>query len=829
MRCDIGPVRPALNFGLRFQTGYKIDIPLNQFWGTGHKLNILVRVTPDGREPTYLSNIETLPDVPVTKVDGEILGKFVVGEGSFGVDALVEDDSQRVCRGKWRLQAKLSGSERELIATTRPGSVEEFSPVARRGPKTSPRIGRLTVMIDAAPLAPSRSALQPDDIQLLMGSFTALLEQLPAQSVRLAVFNLDQKSVLFRKEPFAETDIEELATTLGGIQLARVDYSALQKRETPVSTLIDLMHEEAQNPSMANVVIVMGPQTRNHESIPSGALLEDQKRIPPMYYLRFVPSQPLLAIAGRSGPIVNDITQAGCGDSPFPNQGRPAVRPSPSDMRQSPSDIKDSVQQLLDRIKGETITVRTPHDFADAIHRITTQIGESAQLSAGVPRPSVPETYPDTQVPATTDKTPQPQPDSLDADPTEVLMHVRDQVLEHGKWIPNHTCVETIQRDRYEPVVGRSAKSCDTLMARRKQPNFSTQLRRDTTDRLRLDVALADGGEIYSWAGANKFDERDLDEWIPDGAIGTGPFAAMLLSIFEDRRSKFVFDGETTVGDRQLMEYSFSVPQDESHYRVKAGKDWIITGYTGTLLVDPRTAELVRFNVRTEELPPSTGTCETDTSLEYGMVALGGNDYLLPAKTVQTFVGRDGAEDENRIAFASCREYRVASTLTFGEGPSAVRTSRGEASEISGFPPGLPVTIELTTPIQADVAAAGDRIEGRLSEPIHAPGQQATLAPQGARVAGRLMRVEKHHSHPAELTVALRWETLEINAVETPLQLIPDRRAANPSTVGMGGLIRRGMTIELPLPTESRYGVYHFPGSQVTVESGFQTVWLTQR
>jgi len=109
---------------------------------------------------------------------------------------------------------------------------------------------------------------------LLVGSFTAMLEQLPAQSVRLAVFNLDQKSVLFRKEPFAETDIEELATTLGGIQLARVDYSALQKRETPISTLIDLMHEEAQNPSVSNVVIVMGPQTRNHEPIPPGRYLK---------------------------------------------------------------------------------------------------------------------------------------------------------------------------------------------------------------------------------------------------------------------------------------------------------------------------------------------------------------------------------------------------------------------------------------------------------------------------------------------------------------------------------------------------------------------------
>jgi len=164
MRCSIGPVHPALNFGLRFQTGYKIDIPLNQFRGTGHKLNVLVRVTPDGREPAYLSNIGTLPDVPVTKVDGEIFGRFVVGEGTFGVEALVEDDLQRICRGKWRIETKLSGNERELISTIQPANVEEFSAVARRAPKTSPKIGRLTIMIDAAPLAPSRSALQPDDI-----------------------------------------------------------------------------------------------------------------------------------------------------------------------------------------------------------------------------------------------------------------------------------------------------------------------------------------------------------------------------------------------------------------------------------------------------------------------------------------------------------------------------------------------------------------------------------------------------------------------------------------------------------------------------------------
>src|ERR1035438_1243285 len=120
-------------------------------------------------------------------------------------------------------------------------------------------------------------------------------------------------------------------------------------------------------------------------------------------------------------------------------------------------------------------------------------------------------------------------------DPVEVLMRLRDQVVERGERIPNHTCVEAIERDRYEPVTGRAPKSCDTLLARRKQADFQKRLKLSSTDWLRLDVAYAGGSEIYSWAGARKFEEGELEDLVPEGATGTGPFATMLLAIFEPR------------------------------------------------------------------------------------------------------------------------------------------------------------------------------------------------------------------------------------------------------------------------------------------------------
>jgi len=432
--------------------------------------------------------------------------------------------------------------------------------------------------------------------------------------------------------------------------------------------------------------------------------------------------------------------------------------------------------------------------------------------------PMMPAQSPPLQQPALAQET------ASEEDPTDVLMRLRDQVLAHGRMIPNHTCVETIQRDRYEPNAGRAMKACDTLLAKRKQTPYFMMLRLERTDRLRLDVALSYEGEMYSWPGAGRFEEGDIIALVPDGAVGTGAFASLVLGVFEGRNSRYEFEGDVTREGRRLMEYSFSVTQEESHYRIKAQSEWVTIGYTGTLLVDPRTAELVQMDVRTAELPPESNLCEVDTTMEYGMVALGGGGYLLPKTTRQRFIGRDGGEAENTITFASCREFKSESTLAFGEGQTADRVAPNAAAAALKLPPRVPVTVELTTSIRGDQAAAGDRIEGRLVTAIRDSQKQAALAPEGALVVGRLMRVETLVS-PLDLTIALRWETLEVNGMKIPLSLVPNRRIGNPQMERHGALRQRGLEIKLPLPGEGRYGVYHFPGGRV--ESGLRTEWLT--
>lgn len=142
------------------------------------------------------------------------------------------------------------------------------------------------------------------------------------------------------------------------------------------------------------------------------------------------------------------------------------------------------------------------------------------------------------------------------------------------------------------------------------------------------------------------------------------------------------------------------------------------------------------------------------------------------------------------------------------------------------FPASLPVSIDLAATIRTDEAAAGDRIEGRLAQPVRDAALQI-LAPAGTRVQGRLMRVEVRHTGCADVTVALRWETIEIDGAARPLLLVPGSQSRSWKQAALGALRSRGMEIELPRQGEESYGVFHFSGEHAVVPSGFRSEWYT--
>src|SRR5262245_58836261 len=98
LRCRLDEIVPELDFGLQFRTGFLVDLPMSQFEGWGHTLNYYVQVTPENSTPFYLQSTGDVPKLPEASIDGQIRGTFVVGEGNYDVDVVIEDDLHRICR-----------------------------------------------------------------------------------------------------------------------------------------------------------------------------------------------------------------------------------------------------------------------------------------------------------------------------------------------------------------------------------------------------------------------------------------------------------------------------------------------------------------------------------------------------------------------------------------------------------------------------------------------------------------------------------------------------------------------------------------------------------
>src|SRR5437016_9233289 len=106
LRCSVSPIHPTLNYSFRFQAGYVLTIPMNQFEGAGHRWHLITRVTPEGgdRRPVYLAANYGLPNVPKTKIELQVGGGYLLGEGVYSVRHVLIDDADRTCRKDWRVE-----------------------------------------------------------------------------------------------------------------------------------------------------------------------------------------------------------------------------------------------------------------------------------------------------------------------------------------------------------------------------------------------------------------------------------------------------------------------------------------------------------------------------------------------------------------------------------------------------------------------------------------------------------------------------------------------------------------------------------------------------
>ena len=393
---------------------------------------------------------------------------------------------------------------------------------------------------------------------------------------------------------------------------------------------------------------------------------------------------------------------------------------------------------------------------------------------------------------------------AADLDSAALLRQARSQILANVSQLPRYTCVETVHRTRYDPYPARRRpKSCAELSM--------TPWRelRAWSDRFKLDVTIAQEGEIFSWAGDRRFQTEDLRTLVGgEGMTGSGDFGPFLTSIFGENGAQYEYAGL----DNALAVYRYRIPLAASHYQLRTGprpQDLATVAYEGRFWIDPHTAQLRRLTIVVPQAPPASETCRLETTIEYRQTRIHGSPFLLPATTRANLLDTAGARHENQIDYGSCREFESESVFrTDIAGPAAAPAPAPPANPPVAIPPGVTLNIALRSRVDSDAAFAGDAIEGEL---VDAAGP----IPKGAVVHGRIVRLSWNQQPSVYLAVGLRFDTVEVNGARVPLSLEPLTRS------------RLDRILETPEERDQGIGMFLFQQDRVVLDHDFVTRWKT--
>jgi hypothetical protein len=241
--------------------------------------------------------------------------------------------------------------------------------------------------------------------------------------------------------------------------------------------------------------------------------------------------------------------------------------------------------------------------------------------------------------------------------------------------------------------------------------------------------------------------------------------------------------------------------------------------YKGLVTIDSRTAEVVRMLIQTDAWPPPTIFCQTAATVDFSQVQIAGEPFLLATGVRQRYVMANGGEVDSMTAMNDCREYSAESTISFGEGAAADGTAAHKRPVVAEIPPNRRFTLDLLSPIDTDKAAAGDRFEARLVEPIR-DIRSRIVARAGSVVEGRLLNVESIHHPPPEILLVFAPRAIWIDGQRLPFAGYRDWTK---------GHRPKGAIVLMPMPGTGPAGVFRFPGQHLIVPKGFRSYWWTAR
>jgi hypothetical protein len=376
--CDAEPSKPFLDFAFRFEIGYLVHCPLKEFGGIETPIAAYTRVQPTGAAAVWFSEWYRVPGMPDDlrsrinlqrdRNDIEFSGVFAAGEGEYSIDLVVVDREHRLYHRSWKTKVAARGADTRAPISLQPNTVEPLRVVEWPHTPSEHNLNRLTVLVDAAPVRAGSANLRAWDRAFLIEALSSVLTLLPSNSIRVVAFNLDQHKQIFETNEFTPDQAKHFSHALERLELGKISYEVLQDSQNPSRMLLEMFAHERQAEPSADAIVVLGPANRLNNKIPSEWASEQRPSGSPLFYLKYAPNNPARLhspFAGMRGlredpgaELLPDLETGGNGDFP------------------------DIVQRAAALNDGVTMTVHSPAELADALHRVLRRLHASAPVAA---------------------------------------------------------------------------------------------------------------------------------------------------------------------------------------------------------------------------------------------------------------------------------------------------------------------------------------------------------------------------------------------------------------------------------------------------------------
>ncbi len=407
---------------------------------------------------------------------------------------------------------------------------------------------------------------------------------------------------------------------------------------------------------------------------------------------------------------------------------------------------------------------------------------------------------------------------------------IRAQVIDNINNFPRYTCVQTVVRSQF--ILPPAGPSCASAIANNTRNSADAILR--WHDRLRLDVAVGEKSEMFSWAGASKFESGEISDMVAKGASGSGEFGSFLSSVFGGQGEGFLYRGLKDFPFGNMATFDFTVPLAKSHYQFTSShKGYTTVGYHGSFYADPDTAELRELDIEVDEFPQTDNVCRVQDKIEYARTEIGQKTFMLPKKSAMDVIYRNSTESLNEASYSGCREYVGESTIRFDVDENGNVAGAAKKAELAPLPPKTHLRVRINPPIDSDKAAAGDPIVGVVDLAVKQKG--VTIVNVGDKLHGRILRLEQTMGAAPRWTVAILFETIERNGVEQPVSLKPDDDGDRSPFMGSVGGGRRGPVSSSSSPeniTSERPaggGIFSFQeAGNLVLDRKFESEWETR-